>query len=127
MIAPDRSFMAHGKCRGLDPALFFPERGDMASIAEAKAVCAECPMRAPCRDYAHATAQEFGVWGGETAQARLRTLRRQRTADPGQHQRPCAREACGVLFAPVYAQELYCGDACRAALKSERARRRRAA
>lgn len=39
---------ALAECRGLDPQLFFPTRGDMESMREAKAVCAACPVRAEC-------------------------------------------------------------------------------
>lgn len=49
-------------CRDVDPDLFFPELG--GSAQDAKAVCAECPVRAQCLEYALATGQRFGVWAG---------------------------------------------------------------
>lgn len=62
----------HGACRALEPAqaeLFFhpwgerdPSRGRRDQAA--KAICASCPVMAQCRDYALATREPYGVWGG---------------------------------------------------------------
>jgi WhiB family transcriptional regulator, redox-sensing transcriptional regulator len=49
-------------CLTADPAIFFPEGHE--SDAEAKQYCAGCPVLDCCRDYALATREEFGVWGG---------------------------------------------------------------
>ena len=65
----------HGACRGADPNLFFPARGE--SVKEAKAVCARCPVRAECLEYALTNQEKFGVWGGLSERER-RQLRRQR-------------------------------------------------
>ncbi len=65
----------HGACRGSDPNLFFPERGE--SVKEAKAVCARCPVRPECLEYALANQEKFGIWGGLSERER-RQLRRQR-------------------------------------------------
>jgi WhiB family redox-sensing transcriptional regulator len=63
-------------CRGMDPDLFFPERGE--APAPAVAVCARCPVRDECFAYALAHGEKFGVWGGlpETRRRRLRTALR---------------------------------------------------
>ncbi|CAN5667993.1 hypothetical protein BH24ACT5_BH24ACT5_30620 [soil metagenome] len=65
-------------CRGLDPDLFFPQRG--APPDQAKAVCAGCPVRAECLDYALTHHELFGVWGGTTGKQRRR-LRNGRRAN----------------------------------------------
>lgn len=52
-------------CRGADPALWYPTRGD--DDPEAKAVCAGCPVREACLEYALSAKEEFGIWGGLTA------------------------------------------------------------
>lgn len=72
---PDMSWLEDAACRGVDPALFFPERG--ASTREAKAICAECPVREQCRDYALDTNQKHGIWGGlsERERRRIRSKR----------------------------------------------------
>ena len=62
-------------CSGVDPDLFFPERG--ASTREAKAVCANCKVRPDCLEYALSNGEKFGIWGGLSERERRR-LRRQR-------------------------------------------------
>jgi WhiB family redox-sensing transcriptional regulator len=54
-------------CLAADPELFFP--GGTTALAgeqavEAKAVCAGCPVRRECLDWALVTKQDHGVWGG---------------------------------------------------------------
>jgi WhiB family redox-sensing transcriptional regulator len=62
---------------GVDPDLFFPERG--ASTREAREVCRGCVVRGDCLEYALANAEKFGIWGGLSERERRR-LRRQRAA-----------------------------------------------
>lgn len=57
---------AEARCRGASAemvSLFFSE--ELHDIAEAKAVCGQCPLRAPCLAGALARAEPWGVWGGE--------------------------------------------------------------
>lgn len=63
-------------CRGLDTDVFFPVTDEEA--AEAQAVCAVCPVREECLEYALVTGQEDGVWGGLTETERRRLRRRRR-------------------------------------------------
>ncbi len=66
-------------CRQADPELFFPigtAGAAAADIQQAKAVCAGCPVRRPCLEYALASRQEFGIWGGRDENER-RLLHRQ--------------------------------------------------
>ncbi|MEA2829070.1 MAG: WhiB family transcriptional regulator, redox-sensing transcriptional regulator [Actinomycetota bacterium] len=62
-------------CRDLDTNIFFPATD--ADAGPAKAVCAACPVREECLEYAIATRQDDGVWGGldETERRRLRRRR----------------------------------------------------
>ena len=58
-----------GRCRTADPLLFFhPQNERGASRARrdqsAKRVCASCPVRLECADYAIRSREPFGVWGG---------------------------------------------------------------
>jgi len=62
-------------CLGVDPDLFFPERG--ASTREAKEVCRGCVVREDCLEYALANGEKFGIWGGMSERERRR-IRRQR-------------------------------------------------
>ena len=49
-------------CRGADLDLFFPGRGESAEPA--RQVCARCPVREPCLDYALSHGIVHGIWGG---------------------------------------------------------------
>jgi WhiB family redox-sensing transcriptional regulator len=62
-------------CLGVDPDLFFPERG--ASTREAKEVCKGCVVREECLEYALSIGEKFGIWGGLSERERRR-IRRQR-------------------------------------------------
>lgn len=64
---PILDWSAQGACVDQDPELFFPisDHGPgHAQMARAKAICAHCPVRTPCLDYALETGQPHGVWGG---------------------------------------------------------------
>jgi WhiB family redox-sensing transcriptional regulator len=68
-LSADRAWQDQANCLGVDPDLFFPERG--ASTREAKEV------RDECLEYALANGEKFGIWGGLSERER-RKLRRQR-------------------------------------------------
>ena len=74
---PDRhGWRALAACRAADPDLFFPARAG-TDISAAKAVCAGCPVRAECNDFAEATKQAYGVWAGvDRGDARARRAAR---------------------------------------------------
>ncbi len=71
----ERRWQERANCLGVDPDLFFPERG--ASTREAKAVCGSCEVKPECLEYALDHAEKFGIWGGLSERERRR-LRRQR-------------------------------------------------
>jgi WhiB family redox-sensing transcriptional regulator len=73
--------MRDAACATTDPELFFPDSRSPAS--EAKEICAGCPVRPECLEYALAAAEEFGVWGGLTEKERRKLLRSDR-GQPGQ-------------------------------------------
>ncbi len=49
-------------CAQSDPDLWFPDQG--GQVRTPKQVCARCPVRADCLDYALANDERHGVWGG---------------------------------------------------------------
>ena len=55
-------------CRGTDLSVFFPGRGESAEPA--RQVCAGCPVRQPCLDYALSHGITHGIWGGLTERDR---------------------------------------------------------
>ncbi len=65
-------------CRDTDPDLFFPVGTTgpaLEQIAAAKAVCRACDAQSECLEFALATNQEAGVWGG-TSEEERRKLRK---------------------------------------------------
>ena len=60
-------------CLGVDPDLFFPERG--ASTRAAKAVCKGCQVREDCLEFALTNGEKFGIWGGLSERERRRIRR----------------------------------------------------
>ena len=49
-------------CRGADLGLFFPGRGEPAEPA--RRICAACPVREPCLEFALRHGITHGIWGG---------------------------------------------------------------
>jgi WhiB family transcriptional regulator, redox-sensing transcriptional regulator len=48
-------------CAGENPDIFFPSNGDPGT--RARQICAHCPVRQDCAEYATG-ADESGIWGG---------------------------------------------------------------
>jgi WhiB family redox-sensing transcriptional regulator len=62
------AWQRQANCRGCDPALFYPGRGETSK--EAKAVCDGCVVRADCAEFG--LHERFGVWGGLSERERRR-------------------------------------------------------
>ena len=81
-------------CRHTEPDLFFPVGTTgpaVDQIEAAKRVCRSCEAIEPCLDFALATNQESGVWGGTSEEERrklrkawLAARRSQRAAPPSE-------------------------------------------
>lgn len=70
------------RCKEMDPDLFFPVGTTgpaLLQIEAAKAVCRSCTVRQQCLEFALASNQEYGIWGGTTEEER-RYMRRKATA-----------------------------------------------
>jgi WhiB family redox-sensing transcriptional regulator len=65
----DRSWMKDAACKGIDTNIFFPERGDMDTVAKALEICSECSVQKQCRDYGNS--ERVGIWGGASTRARV--------------------------------------------------------
>jgi WhiB family transcriptional regulator, redox-sensing transcriptional regulator len=68
-------------CRGTNARLFFGPDGERPQDREvrearAKAICALCPVREQCLDYALRNAVKHGIWGGLSTEERTRERRR---------------------------------------------------
>ena len=78
--AEEWDWQLQAACRGMDSTWFFPPDREQAKarssrLAKAKAVCARCPAKAECRDFALDNGELFGVWGGLSEDDRVVTLR----------------------------------------------------
>jgi WhiB family redox-sensing transcriptional regulator len=61
-------------CKGMGLDVFFPQ--DSEGVERAQAICATCPVRKVCLEYALALPEDYGIWGGVSE--RQRKLIRQR-------------------------------------------------
>lgn len=84
-MKPDWKWQEFANCRGEDLMLFFAPEGErqpQRDVREqkAKAVCAQCPARAACLEYALSRPEKYGLYGGlgedERATERRRRMRR---------------------------------------------------
>ena len=92
--AETTDWRARARCRDVDPEIFFPtaESGHLleAGVAEARTVCAGCPVTAQCLEFAR-DRLPYGIAGGLTPAERRRDgstgrpSRRARSAADGRH------------------------------------------
>lgn len=62
-------------CKGVDPELFFPKRGESTRVA--KDYCNSCKAQKHCLEYSILNAEKFGIWGGLSERER-RKIRKDR-------------------------------------------------
>ena len=68
-VARIPAWMDDAACIGLDPEIFFPDKGH--SAAEARRACARCPVADQCLDFAvEGGWRTVGIWGGTNAKQR---------------------------------------------------------
>jgi WhiB family redox-sensing transcriptional regulator len=77
-------WMAQGACVGKPQRWFYPEMHAGPGLSnKAKELCAACPVRQQCLDYAIANAEQHGIWGGMATRERQReAVRRGQTRGP---------------------------------------------
>lgn len=125
-IAP--AWYEDAACADMDTEAFHDSSPD--AVAAAKAVCADCPAIAQCRDLAVTDPQLFGVWGGQTEKERA-VARRQGAPVKRRARREHARgrqglQPCGTPAG--YRRHRRAGeDACDACKAAHREKSRRAA
>lgn len=76
----DQTWRWSAACRGYPFSVFFgpdenwhtSKQERQAAVRQAKAVCAGCPVRKECLEYALTHSERQGVWGGKSARERLR-------------------------------------------------------
>ena len=96
---------AQANCLGVNPEVFFPERGDTEGFRTAVAICQGCPVTEQC--LTENAYEKDGVYGGLSGRQRRRW---RKDAGVG---RPCLE--CGDLFTPRNDQHLLCSAECKKA------------
>jgi WhiB family redox-sensing transcriptional regulator len=90
-----RPWAAAAACRSVAVDLFFPAGTTGAALEDIRAatrICGRCVVRSDCLEYALASNQEYGVWGGMTEADRKALRRRwrgellERMPEPGPRQ-----------------------------------------
>lgn len=74
--SPDLSWHAEALCAQTDANLWFNELGENTAPL-AKAICAQCPVRIQCLNYALDNNEKHGIFGGTDPRER-RAMRRKR-------------------------------------------------
>lgn len=76
MATNPQEWRSKAACRNsISPSEFFPDPSDGIANERAKSVCDICQSREACLEFALATNQDSGVWGG-TSEDERRKLRR---------------------------------------------------
>jgi len=100
--ATSASWESQAACLDSDPDLFFPIAPSgpaLQQIAQAKAICARCPVRCECLRFALTTHQIHGVWGGTSEEDRQR-LGSRSSGRPTGNGREGAAARSGPLLRP---------------------------
>lgn len=79
----NHSWMNDAACKGKTHLMFPKEHKDITYIVAARALCADCPVKEPCLDYAlgFPTVDMHGVWAGLTSR-QLAAEQRRRGISP---------------------------------------------
>ncbi len=72
-IIDHEDWQALAACKEYPPETFFPNDGVGVEIA--KRICSQCVVQEPCLEYALATRQDNGIWGGTSERQRRRILK----------------------------------------------------
>lgn len=75
-LVDESDWVYRALCRGQDPNQWVSADAK-ADYADQRSLCAHCPVRQPCFDYALAGPSLVGCWGG-TDERERRTLRKAR-------------------------------------------------
>jgi WhiB family transcriptional regulator, redox-sensing transcriptional regulator len=73
-INEERPWVVFAACADIESDIYFST--DPADERSALALCATCPVRDECLEYALDARERYGVWGGTTEKERRRLVRR---------------------------------------------------
>ena len=84
----DATWRMSASCATDNPEKWFPlfstgamQPHDLRMIAEAKAICGACPVRAECLESAMQSGERWGIWGGLTPEERGNAWRKHRKTE----------------------------------------------
>jgi WhiB family redox-sensing transcriptional regulator len=74
----EQNWREHANCKGKTNLMFPKDYKDITYIKQARQICAECPVKNFCLNYAlqYPTADMHGVWAGLTSRQLLQEQRR---------------------------------------------------
>lgn len=80
LAIPKKSWFDMAACRGKTELMFPKQHKDITYIAQARAICKSCPVRAQCLEYAleFPPADMHGVWAGLTSRQLAQEQRRRK-------------------------------------------------
>ena len=102
-----QTWREQANCATVGPEPFYVDKG--GSNREAKMVCAACPVRQECLDYAMANDERHGLWGGLSERERHRL----RTDPDWQPPQPRLCDECDHWYMARPGKR-YCQNQCRA-------------
>ena len=105
------------ECRGLDPDMFFPERGDYRPVKAAREVCNRCPVKATCLQ--ENLWERDGIYGGATPSERKKMRKQYRAT----HTRKCAE--CARTFLAKSVKQMTCSAECQQKRKAKMKQQRK--
>ncbi len=111
----DTDWMRSGACRGMETNLWFPGLGQSVVAGRAKAVCADCPVKADCAEMALANPDLMGIWGGMSDRERNVERRRRGMIHAGGAKPQPIRHGTAGGYRAHYRHKVPMCDACREA------------
>jgi WhiB family transcriptional regulator, redox-sensing transcriptional regulator len=129
-IAKRADWMTDAACKGKPADWWFPPKGTNADTYKAKAICATCPVREKCLEWAMETNERTGIYGGVSIDYHRRQVRANRRTGHAVAitfaGSPIAHGTEAGYFMHRRRDEPMC-DPCRQAHNEERAERKRRA
>lgn len=86
-VRPDLSWHDRAACRGQSVDLFFGRDNERGADKErrekrAREICADCPVKRECGEYALSKPEKYGIYGGMTEDKRQSERRRRQRQAP---------------------------------------------
>lgn len=118
-------WMREAACAGVDPTLFYPDGNNPHATREGLAVCARCPVREACLEWALRNGERHGTWGGKSENQRKRLIRSLRDSGALPTRPPVRCGTTGGYERHYRLGETACDECRQAKTEAARAYRRR--